>query len=126
MGRWMLMALLAVAQLIGWSGRAHYLCFAQDGTLRGIDGGPNACFYDDHCSSEEDHEEGDHLLLAVDNLSAAARVATPAITLDLPIDRTLHPSEDLLLHGFQEVSLLSMSLPLRIHLIQRSTVVRRC
>jgi hypothetical protein len=123
----MLMAILAVAQLIGWSGRAHYLCFAQDGSLRGIDGGPNACFYDhDCCSEEEEHEEGDHLLLAVDNLSASARVTGAVAAIDLPIDRALHPQEEILFSSFREVFLHSVSLPLRIHLIERSSVVRRC
>jgi hypothetical protein len=123
----MLMATLAVAQLIGWSGRAHYLCFAADGTLRGIDGGPNACFYNDHGSSNEsDHEEGDHLLLAVDNLSASARISNAALAIDLPIDRTFRSFEALSLTICEEVSFVCVSLPLRVHLIERSTVVRRC
>lgn len=129
-----LMAVLIVGQLIGWSGRAHYLCFASDGTLRGIDGGPSACFYETNhflhdastsCRHEND-EHGDHLLLAVDSLSAHDRDGS-SVPPECPIDQSIVslPVEGES-HWFAPFGSIDLSFPPRYGLLLKRLSSRQC
>jgi hypothetical protein len=133
MNRWFLTMFLVLGQLIGWSGRCHYLCFAADGRLNGIDGGPHACFFNNHShedasfrGAEETLPIDGHVLLAVDPLSSHARL----LVVDVP---TWTPALGMIdwvgcgsiVDTGRTIELTSTLFP-RYSLLARITSVRQC
>ncbi|MBY0586238.1 hypothetical protein K2X85_03625 [bacterium] len=133
MPRWILIVALSLAQVVGWSGRAHYLCFAPDGTLHGIDGGPHACYFNhqsledaDLRSSDCSHGDDGHVLISVDLLSAQSRMVSADAPLWYPPQTVVAPADFAWIFSFSAEFPSPVELPPRFSLLQRAVCVFQC